>query len=51
MGLIVSRHERHPFAVPFKRGDGAWVMPNCMGEAQLVEAVDMQEAIQKFKEE
>lgn len=47
-GLIVSRHERKPFTVPFKRGDGAWVLPDCMGEARLVEAVDLQDAIEKF---
>lgn len=51
LGLIVSRYEREPWTVPFKRGDGAWVLPDCRGGACVTEAMDMAEAVQMFKEE
>lgn len=48
-GLIVTRHEPEPFTVPFRRGDGAWVLPNCTGEKEIAEAADIAEAIEKFR--
>ena len=51
LGLIVSRHERNPWTIPFKRGDGAWVLPDCRGGSLVTEAVDLEEAIEKFRAE
>lgn len=47
-GLIVSRHEREPFTVPFRRGDGAWILPDCKGGKRVAEATSIEEAIETF---
>lgn len=48
VGLIVSRHTAQPGTVPFRRGDGAWILPDCAGDKKIVEANDIAEAIEKF---
>lgn len=35
-GHIVSRYIAQPFTAPFRRGDGAWVQPDCLGGYEFV---------------
>ncbi len=47
VGLIVSRYAI-PTEVPFLRYDNTWILPDCNGFYRMADAVDIEDAVEKF---